>query len=286
MDVRANPRTFTTEPVIVQDRATGKPVLLRVGGHIPGAVLVEFGKACADRRIAGRTVQMMLPAKADFEKLMQEAGVNRDSAIVLITEGQSGDVTIAARLDWQLKYFGHDNVAILNGGMATWIDERRALTLEPVKPAPGDWRAAAERREILATSEDVAEAVKGKSAQLMDNRDLAQYLGTSKRDYVYAKGHIPGAKLFPHELITAQDGAAKFLPVNDWRELAKAMGVQAEQRTITYCNSGHLAAGGWFVLSELLGNKVVEALRRLHAPVDAGAAPGHHHEDGVRLCHA
>lgn len=259
MDVRANPRTFTAEPFVVQDSKTGKVQLLRVGGHIPGAVLVEFGKARTDRRIGGRTVQKMLPERADFERLMQEAGVKRDSAIVLVTEGQtSADVTIAARMYWPLKYFGHDNVAILNGGMAAWIAERRPLSLEPLKPAPGDWRATTARREILATSEDVAEAVKNDSAQLMDNRDLAQYLGTAKRDYVYAQGHIPGAKVFPHELIAAQDGVAKFLPREDLRQLAEALRVQADRRTIAYCNSGHLAAGGWFVLSELLGNRDVK----------------------------
>jgi thiosulfate/3-mercaptopyruvate sulfurtransferase len=165
---------------------------------------------------------------------------------------------MATRLYWQLKYYGQDEIAILNGGMAQWLNERRGVDSKADKPQPGNWRATAERKELLATSADVANAVDKKSAQLVDTRSLPLYFGTGKKSYVYAKGHIPGAKPFPNELLTQPSVPAKFTPIDELRSLAKEMGVDTDANTITYCNSGHLASGSWFVLHELMGNKNVK----------------------------
>ncbi len=259
LDVRADTKSFTRQPMFYQDKKSGKKVLARVGGHIPGANMVDFGKAREKRQVGDLTVDKLVPEKADFEKLMQASGLSPDSAVVIVTKGESnGDMTMGARMYWQLKYFGHDNVTLLNGGMAQWINDGREVSVEPSNPAPGRWVATAERREILATSEDVAKAVETGSAQLVDNRPISQYLGTNKRSYVFAKGHIPGAKNYPNELMTEADGPAKFLPADQLRQLAEAMNVKTDASSITYCNSGHLAAGGWFIMSELLGNKNVK----------------------------
>ena len=145
----------------------------------------------------------MIPPTFAFEKLMQEAGVNNNSAIVIVSKGAgNGDMTMATRVYWQLKYFGHDNMAILNGGMGQWLVDGRKISSSKEKVSKGNWKATAERKEILATSEDVVAAVKAKG-QLMDTRALSLYLGTwRKKSYVYANGHIPGAKNFPNELLT------------------------------------------------------------------------------------
>jgi thiosulfate/3-mercaptopyruvate sulfurtransferase len=161
-------------------------------------------------------------------------------------------------LYWQLKYFGHDNVAILNGGTAAWIMAGKQVSTAASSAKTGNWQATAERAELFATSEEVARAVKDGSAQLVDNRPLAQYLGAAKRDYVYDYGHIPGAKLYANELLTTEGLPARFPPVKDLKQLAGAMGIDPRKDTITYCNSGHLASGGWFVMHELMGTKNVK----------------------------
>ncbi len=259
LDVRVDTRSFVTPPRYIKDKKTGKQVLVRLGGHIPGARLVNFKDARTVREIEGRKVKKMLPPKEQFEKLMQKVGLNRNSAVVIVTKGLgNGDMTMAARMYWQLKYFGHDELAILNGGLAQWLLDGRSVTTDAPAIAKGDWTARAERREILATSEDVAQAVDTGAVQLVDNRPLSLYLGTWKKSYVRDKGHIPGAKPFPNELMTDPGAPAKFLPANDLRDLAREMGMDTDRSSITYCNSGHLAAGGWFILSELLGNKDVK----------------------------
>jgi thiosulfate/3-mercaptopyruvate sulfurtransferase len=187
---------------------------------------------------------------------MQQSGVNKDSAIVIVSMGEgTADLTMATRLYWTLKYLGHDNMAILNGGMAQWTIDGRKVGTKPGKVAAGNWQAGEIRDEILATTEEVSSAVQAGSSQLVDNRSVSQYFGTEKKSYVYAGGHIPGARMFPNELMNSAGAPAKFLPKGDLEKLVRAMNINPDAETITYCNSGHLASGGWFIMSELLGNK-------------------------------
>ena len=257
LDVRKDVKSFAAKPVWKTDKKTKKKTLVKVAGHIPGASLVNYDKLRAKVSIGGKTVQKMLPGKSVFEKFMQSVGVNKNSTIVIVSKGNNdGDMTMATRLYWQLKYYGHDDMAILNGGMGQWIIDGRKVSSKASRVKKGNWQATAERNEILATSEDVAAAVKAKSAQLMDTRPLSLYMGTwRKKSYVYGDGHIPGAKSFPNELLTKPSTPAKFIATDKLKSMITSMGMDASKKTITYCNSGHLATGSWFVMSELLGNK-------------------------------
>lgn len=256
LDVRKDVKSFAAKPVWKKDKKTGKKKLAKIGGHISGASLVNYSKLRAKKKIGGNTVVKMLPGKSAFEKFMQSVGVNKDSTIVIVSKGQgNGDMTIATRLYWQLKYYGHDNMAILNGGMGQWLTDGRKVASGASKVKKGNWQATAERKEILATSEDVAAAVDAKG-QLMDTRSLSLYMGTwRKKSYVFGDGHIPGAKSFPNELLTKPSAPAKFVATNKLKSMAEQMGFDTKAKTITYCNSGHLATGSWFMMSELLGNK-------------------------------
>jgi thiosulfate/3-mercaptopyruvate sulfurtransferase len=259
LDVRADVKSFTEAPVYATDKKTGKKVLAKVSGHIPGSVLVDYKNVRTKRKVGNLEVDYLIPEKSIFEKLMQDAGVNRDSTVVIATKGVNNlDMTMATRVYWQLKYFGDDKIAILNGGLNEWIKDGHEVSTAPSSAKPGNWVATAEHKELLASSDDVAKAVKDKQVQLVDNRPLSQYLGVAKQPYVYEYGHIPGAKPYPNELFVAAGGPAKFLPTPQLKDLAKQMGVKTDAKTITYCNSGHLASGGWFMMHELMGNKNVK----------------------------
>jgi thiosulfate/3-mercaptopyruvate sulfurtransferase len=259
VDVRKDVASFTKPAKMTKDKKSGKLKIVAVGGHIPGAHLVNYKKVRADRQIDGRKVTRMLPEQADFEKLMREAGVNNDSAVVIVSKGLSNsDMTMATRLYWQMKYYGHDNMAILNGGMAQWLLDGRQTDVSKAVPGKGNWAVSAKRDEILANSDDVAGALGKKEIQLVDYRPISLYLGTSKKSYVYDKGHIPGAKTFPNELITVGSAPARFPAVEELGKLYQAMNLEKEAPSIAYCNSGHLASGGWFIQHELLGNKNVK----------------------------
>ncbi len=258
LDIRKDVKSFTKKPVFKRDKKTKKLKLKKVAAHIPGSILVNYKNLRSNKKIDGRTVKKMIVGKAAFEKVMQDAGVNKDSAVVIVSKGEDNShLTMATRLYWQMKYYGHDNMAILNGGMAQWLIDKRKISSKASKAKKGNWKSTAERNEILATSKDVEAAVKAKT-QLVDTRPISLYLGTwRKKSYVYDSGHIPGAKPYPNELLSSKM-PAKFLKVSDSKLLFQQMGIAPEKQAITYCNSGHLATGSWFVLSELMGNKNVK----------------------------
>lgn len=257
LDIRGNAASFSRAPKFEQDKKTGNQQLAEIGGHVPGAVYVDPRKTRTTRTIAGNKISYMLPEQADFEKLARDWGVSKDKPLVIVSPGMSAtDVNDATRLYWQFKVYGQDKIAVLNGGLAGWIADKQPVDTEPRKVAAGDWVASAERAEYLATSDDVAHAVANGSSQLVDSRDSSMYLGLTKRNYVYAFGHIPGAKLIPSEVMVESEGASArmFSPVT-YRDMFTLSGIDPDKPAITYCNSGHLASTSWFVLSELLGNK-------------------------------
>ena len=124
LDVRKDTKSFTAKPVFRKNKKTGKLKLVKVAGHIPGASLVNYKKLRTKQIINEREISKMLLNKGAFEKLMQSVGVNKGDTIIIVSKGESnGDMTGATRLYWSLKYFGHDKISILNGGMAQWLKD-------------------------------------------------------------------------------------------------------------------------------------------------------------------
>jgi len=259
LDVRKDIKSFTRKPLYKKDKKTGRQKLIKVGGHITGASLVDYSKVRTSKMINGKKVTRVIPAKMQFESLMQEAGLNKNDTIVIVTKGQSNaDMTIATRLYWQLKYYGHSNMSILNGGMAQWILDKRKVSTTSTKKNKGNWVAASTNNAIFASSNDVTNAVKNSNTQLIDTRSISLYMGTYRKSYVYAKGHIEGAKNYPNELLTVPSLPVRFINKHDSQAIMSKLGINTTSKSITYCNSGHLASGSWFLLSEIMGNKDVK----------------------------
>ena len=255
IDVRTDKKSFTSDPVYKKDKKTGKQTLVRVGGHIPGARLVLYKNVRGSQTINDVKIKHMLPSKTSFEQLMQKTGVNQNDNIVITTNAESNfDLTMASRMYWQIKYFGHDHVSILNGGTAQWLLDKRKYATNTKKPTAGNWMAREQRQQLLADSDEVYSAIKNDTVQLVDVRPLGQYLGTYKSSKVKVKGHIPTAKTFPIDLAASRNMPVKFSSAEKLTKIINALGVNNKGVTIAYCNSGHMASGAWFVLHEILGN--------------------------------
>jgi thiosulfate/3-mercaptopyruvate sulfurtransferase len=256
VEVRGNTKSFAAEPEISVD-AKGKRVIEDVGGHIPGSVLMDAKKMRVDRKIGDITVKYMLPEAVDFEKFVQASGVNATKPLVLVPVGaEVADVNDALRMYWQFKVYGQDEMAVLDGGYLTWLVEGRAHAKDAPTDALGNWAVKSDRSaQYFADSNEVAQAIENHQSTLVDSRDAPFYHGVVKRDYVFGYGHLQGAKLYPTELMfKSVNGALKFMPASTYAGLMQAQGVDPKGAAITYCNSGHLSSGPWFVLSELLGN--------------------------------
>ena len=83
-------------------------------------------------------------------------------------------------------------------------------------------------------------------------------MGMWKKPVLASAGHIPSAKVFPNELLTGPAAPNKFFPAEKMKQLVDQLGLKSTGNTITYCNTGHLASGSWFVMHELMGNKNVK----------------------------
>ncbi|HEB95518.1 MAG TPA: sulfurtransferase [Sedimenticola thiotaurini] len=238
LDVRKDTKSFTRE------------------GHIPGSVLVPWKDVRSKKVVMGKTISGMLPSREQFNALMQKLGADNDSSIVIVTRGHNApQVNFGTRLYWQLKYYGHDDVAMLDGGFAQWVKDKRKISHEGAKaPAPGNFMASAERTELLATTADVEKAVADKSATLFDARGYDQYLGLFyKKKILTEGGHIPGGKFAAASTFLAHgNGPKTFAPTSLIKKSLAGLG--ADQEAITFCNTGHMASGLWFVMHELGGN--------------------------------
>jgi thiosulfate/3-mercaptopyruvate sulfurtransferase len=236
-----------------------KPALKHLTGHIPGAISVPWKKLVTKRAEQGVPLKAMLPSPEAFGALMQRSGVDNDSAVVIAGRGATAkDQAYAARLYWTLKYFGHDNVALLDGGTAQWAKEERPLAYTAEAPPKGDFLVAEIREHLLAGTQDVEDAIASGGVQLVDCRTEDFYLGLSyHRKFVSPahKGHLSGAKTMPFVLLGDNTGPAKLFSEQQMRKVAALKGVDLDTPTIIYCNSGVTASVGWFVLHEILGNE-------------------------------
>jgi len=251
VDVREDLASYTKAPVFSTEG--GKQSLTGYGGHIPGALLLDFAKARTTRNIDGRDIKWMLPAQADFQKLMRDIGVKAGRPTVIVSDGATGgDLDMAARIYWSMKVYGDDHLALLDGGTTAWLAAGLPVSTDAAPSGEGDWVASAERRQYMADSNDVARAIHSRM-QLVDARPMSFYVGLERKPVVLASGHIDGAVNFPPEVRAAKaDGAQHFLGAQQYAAIFRHLDVNPKKASITYCNTGHLASGAWFVLSEIM----------------------------------
>lgn len=256
VDIRDDPDSIAVAPkfVVAKD---GKKTLSETGGRIPGSLSVDFGAIRQDRVEEGIALKAMMPTAPFFQDAMDRSGLRAGVPIVIAPTGANVEsLDIAARLFFQLRYFGDLNVAILNGGNNAWIASGNAVTTELPTTLPGNWRAGAGDPTILASLQQVRDDLHGGSVQFVDARSTDQYLGiTRKAPVVVTGGHLAGARSFPTDAISRPvDGAREFMSADAYAAIMTMQHIDRTKPTVTYCNTGHLAAGAWFVLHEILGN--------------------------------
>jgi len=185
-------------------------------GHLPGAVFVDLDTDLAGPPGAGG--RHPLPAPADFEAAMRRAGVRAGYPVAAYDDGDS---TIAARAWWTLRYFGHDQVRVLDGGLRAWAAAGQPVTTEEPGAAAGDFTAVPGNLPVLDAAGAAALA---RSGVLLDARAGGRYRGETEPVDPVA-GHIPGALSAPTAGNVGADG--RFLPPADLRRRFAGLGVPA-----------------------------------------------------------
>jgi thiosulfate/3-mercaptopyruvate sulfurtransferase len=234
----------TTPPVVLDVRWSlagppGRSVYAE--GHIPGAVYVDLDTELADPVGDGSRGRHPLPDPQRFAAAMRRAGVTLDRGVVV---ADAGDGSVAARAWWLLRHHGHDDVRLLDGGLAAWraaggavVAGDDAAPYDDAGPPTGSpFTASVARLRVLDADEAAAYAV---DRALLDARPRPRYRGeTEPVDRV--AGHIPGALSAP--TLDNVDADGRFRPGEELAARYAALGVHAGAPVAVSCGSGVTAA--------------------------------------------
>ncbi|MEO6145833.1 MAG: sulfurtransferase [Sulfuriferula sp.] len=236
----------------IRNQLDGHSKMDYLRGHIPCAVYSDYMKDGWRAKV--NNIPGMLPPLPQIEKLIGSLGIDDNSHVVIYSAGTNAlDMGSATRVYWTLKVLAHDDVSILDGGYAAYTaDKANKIQTGMNQPQPKTF-VAKFRKDMYPTEADVEKARKAGDI-LVDNRPNDQYMGVNRTATVKRNGTIPGAKNLPESWLTDNDGG-KFRSVAELEKLYKNAGVPLKGEEINFCNTGHWASLGWFVSSEVLGNK-------------------------------
>ena len=208
--------------------ATGPRRDLYERGHLPGAEFIDLDADLADPPGAGG--RHPLPSLEAFQASMRAAGVDADRGVVVYDAANS---IAAARAWWLLRYFGHGDVRVLDGGLEAWVRAGFELEAGPgVGPQSGDFTAAPGAMPVI----DAAGAAQlARDGALLDARATERFRGESEPIDPVA-GHIPGAHSRPTSANVGTSG--EFLDPGELRAGFIEDGVSAEMPVGAYCGSG------------------------------------------------
>lgn len=234
-----------TELRLVDTRfALGKPDAGRLAfeaGHLPGAVFADLERDLSapvrPDRVGGRHP---IPCVEHLEALFSRLGISRQHHVVAYDDPSTGTGFYAAHLWWLLRYLGHDNVSVLDGGLPAWLAAGGELETAVSTPQSATFRATV-RPDMIVDAAGVA--ARAESTVLVDSRAPERYRGEVE-PLDWKAGHIPGAIN-----ISWADG----LQEGRWKSAEEQESRFPEAAvTIVYCGSGVSAAGNLFAM-ELAG---------------------------------
>ncbi|MCX4806260.1 sulfurtransferase [Streptomyces sp. NPDC058682] len=196
-------------------------------GHLPGAVYVDLDRELAGPPGAGG--RHPLPDPEAFGEAMRRAGVSADGPVVVYDGGLGW---AAARAWWLLRWTGHPNVRVLDGGLAAWTASGGTVTADRVTPTEGDFKPTPGAVGLLDAD---AAALRARAGVLLDARAGERYRGEVEPiDPV--GGHIPGALSAPTTENVGPDG--RFLSADALRARFEELGASEGAAVGVYCGSG------------------------------------------------
>jgi thiosulfate/3-mercaptopyruvate sulfurtransferase len=218
------------------------------GGHIKGAIGLNWKTDLQQHPVRD------LISKGQLEVLFSRLGIAKDHTVVAYGDNNNW---FAAWAFWLLRYYGHPDVRLMNGGRAKWVAEGRELVTDAPSHPPTTYAAATPDQGVRALRDLVMDATKRRDIQLVDVRSPKEYSGellapeNLPQEGAQRGGHIPRAQNIPWGQAVKEDGT--FKSADELRDLYGSKGVAPERETIAYCRIGERSSHTWFVLTYLLG---------------------------------
>ncbi|MEK6252510.1 MAG: sulfurtransferase [Actinomycetota bacterium] len=220
--------------------------------HIPGAIGFDWKTDLQDQ------VKRDFLGPQEFGELMGSRGISNDHTVLLYGDRNNW---FAAYTYWYFKYYGHDDVKLINGPRDKWIEDGRETSTEVPQYDAAEFEAKDPDRDIRAFRDEVLDAL-DEDTKLVDVRSPQEYSGELiamagyEQEGAQRAGHIPGAASVPWAQAVNEDGT--FKSKDELEELYKSKGVLDGDPIIAYCRIGERSAHTWFVLHELLGKDDVK----------------------------
>jgi thiosulfate/3-mercaptopyruvate sulfurtransferase len=220
--------------------------------HIPGAIGFDWKTDLQDQ------VKRDFLGPDEFGELMGARGISNGHTIVLYGDRNNW---FAAYTYWYFRYYGHDNVKLMNGPREKWIGEGRPTDTVTPEYQEETFKAQPGNEAIRAKRDEVLQAL-GSNTRLVDVRSPAEFSGELiamagyEQEGAQRAGHIPGAASIPWAQAVKEDGT--FKDADELRALYGGKGVTDGNDIIAYCRIGERSAHTWFVLHELLGQDNVK----------------------------
>jgi thiosulfate/3-mercaptopyruvate sulfurtransferase len=198
--------------------------------HIPGAVFFDVD-GISDH---SSPLPHMLPKPADFAATVGALGIGNDDLVVAY---DSYGLLSAARAWWMFRSFGHDRVAILDGGLPKWQREGRPVDGHTVTPQPKSF-AARFRPELVRSKDAVLANLKSRAEQVLDARSAGRFRGADPEPRAGLRGgHIPGSCNLPYNLLVDKESLT-VLPAAALKTRFTEAGIDPAKPVITSCGSG------------------------------------------------
>jgi thiosulfate/3-mercaptopyruvate sulfurtransferase len=217
-------------------------------GHIPGAVGFNWQKELQDQIVRAPL------DKEHLEELLGRAGISNDTTIVLYGDNNNW---FAAWAFWILKFYGHQDVRLLDGGRAKWVAENRELSTKVPEYPRTTYHVQAPDKQVRALRDQILAQLGSSGFALVDVRSPAEYSGellapaNLPQEGAQRGGHIPGAANIPWSMAVREDGT--FKPAGELRALYEGKGITPDKDVVAYCRIGERSSHTWFVLNYLLG---------------------------------
>ncbi len=198
-------------------------------GHIPGAVFFDID-ATSDQR---SPLPHMLPTADDFASRMSSLGLH-DSDTLVIYDGSGANLS-AGRVWWTFRTFGHEQVAVLDGGMKKWRAEERPIEQGPISLPPGNFTARLDGRAVRDLAA-IRANIEHRSEQLVDVRSRGRFEGVEPEPRPGLRaGHVPGSINLPYTELVSSDGT--LLPPEALRRRLAEAGVDLTGPIVATCGS-------------------------------------------------
>ena len=214
--------------------------------HAPGAVGFNWETQLQDQQTRD------ILDKSEFENLLGSHGITEDTTVVLYGDNSNW---FAAYSYWQFKYWGHDDVKLLDGGREYWVESDYPTTDEAPSYSAQEYTASGPRESIRAYRDDVENAIE-REIPLVDVRSPEEFSGEilappGLQETAQRGGHVPGARNISWAAVTNDDGT--FKNFDELETLYAEEGIDGEGTTVAYCSIGERSSVAWFALHELLG---------------------------------